>query len=295
MMPRGRPARAAIAAAGLAVAVTAGACDDPFGERASYGPSARITSVSFVRPEQGPCMPCNLLLQVGQAEVLVTGGAGIAYVSDDSTSVLYTAVGGAGGFKGLGESLMRWDVATGRSVRLASEYFVIEQVSPLADGSGRPLFVLSMREFGSGVRHVGIVDPTRGEVFRREHSAVTAVEDSLVVVTEWGVTASWNREALARETGLPMAPPARTFRLPFDSLRAMPVLTNAFTAWDPDAPDAAPYHPSMPNMGTPADTNVFQLGPPPKMPALGSGSVKRVRLRADSGNPEPPASRPPPR
>ena len=208
-------------------------------------------------------------------------------IATDSTSVLYTAVGGAGGFKGLGESLMRWDAATGKSVRVAAEYYAIEQVSPFAPDSGRPLVILSMREFGSGVRHVGIVDPARGEVFRLEHAAVTAIERSFVEVTEWGMSASWNFESLSGRTGLPMAPPARVARLMLDSLRVMPVISNEFKAWDPDAPDAAPYLPSLRGASVPGDTNTFRFGPPPKMPALGSGTVKRIRVPADTGKGDP--------
>ncbi|MBI2795245.1 MAG: hypothetical protein HYX65_00890 [Gemmatimonadetes bacterium] len=270
------------ALAGLAAAFVAAACADSFAEHVPLGPDARITGAHFERSGQEPCAPCNLIVQLGVAEVRVTGGAGIAFVSDDSTSVLYTAVGGAGGFKGLGESLMRWDAATGRSVRLASEYYVIEQVSPFAPDSGRPLVIVSMREFGSGVRHLGIVDPLRGEVFRLERAAVTAIDSAHVEITEWGMAASWNIEALSADNGLPMAPPSRRIRFPLDSLRTMPVLTNRFMVWDPDAQDAAPYLPSVIDARGAGDTSSFQLGPPPRMPALGSGTVKRIRPGADS-------------
>ena len=271
------------AAAGLAAVLVAGACSDPFAEHAKFGPTARISGASFARAKGGICSPCNLVVQLGAADVEVTGGAGIALIAEDSTSVLYTAVGGAGGFKGLGESLMRWDAATGKSVRVAAEYYAIEQVSPVAPDNGRPIVILSMREFGSGVRHLGIADPLRGEVYRVERAAVTAIEDRYVEVTEWGTTASWNLEALSGQTGLPMAPPARVIRLVLDSLRVMPVITNVFQAWDPDAADAAPYLPSMHGTTGGGDTSTFRIGPPPKMPALGSGTVKRTRQKADTG------------
>ena len=271
------------------ILATGAACEDPFAKHSPFGPDARITSASFSRDEDWNCAPCNLMVQLGfvtrlgVAEVRLTGGAGIAFVSEDSTSVIYSSVGGAGGFKGLGESLMRWDAATGMSVRLASEYYVIEQVSPFSPDSGPTLVIISMREFGSGVRHVGIVDPRRGEVFRLERAAITNIDSAGVDVTEWGMSASWNLEALSDHGGLPLAPPARVVRLSLDSLRTMPVIINPFKVWDPDAPDAAPYIVPQPERNQASDSLSTLMPPPPKMPALGSGSVKRIRIKADSG------------
>lgn len=280
MSPLTAAARRLLAATAL---VALAACSDPFATHVPFGPDARVTGASFARNEEGTCMPCNLVVQLGVAEVKVTGGAGIAFVSDDSTSVLYTSVGGAGGFKGLGESLMRWDAATGKSVRLAAEYYVIEQVSPFSPDSGPPLAIISMREFGSGIRHVGIVDPRRGEVFRLERAAVTNIDSVGVEVTEWGMTASWNLEALSETNGLPKAPSSRVVRLALDSLRTMPVLTNPFKVWDPDAPDAAPYLNPHLQRNQASDSLRILMPPPPKMPALGSGTVRRTRVRADTG------------
>ena len=273
-------------ACGAALLAGAAACGDPFDKKVAFGPNVRVTGAAFAHDEDGSCMPCNLIVHIGIKDVKVTGGAGIAFVSDDSLSVIYTSVGGAGGLKGLGESLMRWDAATGTSVRLASEYYVIEQVSPISPDSGPTLAILSMREFGSGVRHVGIVDLRRGEVFRRERAAITKIDATGIEVTEWAMSVSWNLEALADSSGLPLAPPGRIQQLSLKALRAMPVITNEFTVWDPDAPDAAPYAPPQFGAGQASDSVSVIMPPPPKMPALGSGKVKRTRIKADTGGPD---------
>lgn len=191
----------------------------------------RIVGVRFAAGERMPCLPCDMIVRVDSAEFHITETTGVARISPDSTWVVYTSFGGAGGYRGSGQALWRYDVKTGAKTQLMSEYFLVEQLELYAFKGGYPLLVVSMREPLQLVRHVAIIDPMRGEVFRAERAAILGSDSVSFTVAEWGAPVSWLADALNDSTGLPRAAPWRTYRVMADPLRQMAVLKNEIREW----------------------------------------------------------------
>ena len=212
----------------LVLACVAGACS-----RVNDTPLTgnRIVGVRFAAGERMPCLPCDMIVMVDSLEFHITETTGVARIGPDSTWVVYTAFGGAGGYRGSGQALWRYDVRTGRKTQVMSEYYLVEQIELFPFKGGEPLLIISMREPLQLVRHVAIVDPMRGEVFRAEHSAITSSDSVSFTVTEWGAPVSWLKEALNDSTGLPRAAPLRTYRVMAAPLRQVAVLTNELREW----------------------------------------------------------------
>ena len=191
----------------------------------------KITGVRFAASERMPCIPCDIIIRVDSTEFHIRESTGIARVAADSTWLVFTTFGGSGGFRGAGQALWRYDVKTGNRTQVMSEYYLVEQIEILPGKRGDPLLIVSMREPLQLIRHLAIVDPFRGELFRAEQSAITATDTNAITITQWGAPTSWLVEALNDSTGLPQARPERIYRVPLDSVRKLAVLSLARRDW----------------------------------------------------------------
>jgi hypothetical protein len=88
-----------------------------------------------------------------------------------------------------------------------------------------------MREPLTLVRHLAIVDPMRGEIFRAERTVVLQSDLEGITLAEWGPPVSWLEKALNDSTGLPRAAPLRTWRMSLAQFRTLAVLTNEERQW----------------------------------------------------------------
>ena len=192
----------------------------------------RLTSVRFAASERMPCAPCDMILVADDSvRFHIKETTGNALIGPDSIWVVYTTFGGAGGYRGSGQALWRFNIRTAVNTEIMREYYLVEQLSILKVPGGVPMVLVSMREPMSLVRHFAIVDPDRGEVFRAERSVVTQSDTGGLTITEWGAPTNWGVEALSDSTGLPKAPPVRKWRLNLAQLRQFAVLTNQERIW----------------------------------------------------------------
>ncbi|MBI3789670.1 MAG: hypothetical protein HY275_02195 [Gemmatimonadetes bacterium] len=192
----------------------------------------KITKVRFAASERMPCMPCDMILTVDDTVSFhVRETTGLSQLAPDSSWVVFTSFGGAGGYRGSGQALWRYDIRKGEKTEIMREYYLVEQITPLPVKGGGPMLIVSMREPLTLIRHLAIVDPMRGEVFRAERSVVVGSDSAGVTIREWAPPASWLAEALDDSTGLPKAAPVRTWRLSPTELRQFAVLTNEERVW----------------------------------------------------------------
>ncbi len=237
----------------------------------------KITSIRFAASERMPCTPCDLIVTLDDSiSFHIKETTGVARINPESTWVVYTTFGGAGGYRGSGQALWRYDIKKAEKMEIMREYFLVEQLELLPVKDGDPLLLVSMREPMTLVRHVGIVDPMRGEVFRAERAAVTRNDSSGITVTEWGAPTSWQTEALNDSTGLPKAAPSRTRHINTAEFRQYAVLENAERVWGQslefqatvdtfDVQGQAPMNNAMPVMPQSNDQQ------PLKQPGMGGG------------------------
>ncbi len=192
----------------------------------------KITNVRFAASERMPCTPCDMILTVDDTiEFHVRETTGVSKLAPDSSWVAFTSFGGSGGYRGSGQALWRYDIKSAQKTEIMREYYLVEQLEMVRPKGGPPLLIVSMREPMTLVRHVGIVDPMRGEVFRAESSVITATDSTGFTVSEWGAPVSWQADALTDSTGLPRMAPIRTRRFSYAELGQLAVVKNDERVW----------------------------------------------------------------
>jgi hypothetical protein len=117
----------------------------------------------------------RLYITVGGTERKITNQALDAWLIDDGKRVVYSWLDGSGGFENEGQSLRIYDVTTGRTRKILSEYFGIVALMPLKLSNGKLVLLVKMADGGLGASYFAVADPQRGEVFYRRWAEVTDV------------------------------------------------------------------------------------------------------------------------
>jgi hypothetical protein len=128
---------------------------------------------------------------VGPAVVSLGNGDSVV-VSDSAfrawrlsgSLVAFSGLDGAGGYENEGQSLTVVNLATGARRRVVADYFQIVRVE-LGEAGGKRALLVHMRDGGQGSLHVTVVDPVRGQVFRRLN-ARGRVAGAMMIVNGYG-------------------------------------------------------------------------------------------------------------
>lgn len=122
-----------------------------------------------------------LYVRAGGKETRIAADAIRAWVIDGGRMVVYSGRDGAGGYENEGQSLRVYDARTGRHRKIMSEYFEVDSVTEVAVGAKIALLV-AMSDSGLGASNVAVVDPVRGEVFRRPWARIDGREGAVIVI-----------------------------------------------------------------------------------------------------------------
>jgi hypothetical protein len=129
-----------------------------------YGQTAsKVASQTRLLAEGGP-----LYAKIEGTEVRVAAAAFRAWIVANGAAIVYSTANGSGGFEGEGQSLYRYDVATGRKSKIISESFEITAVEAAQSTDGKVALLVSLEDGGLGASHIAVVDLQRGEVFRQD-------------------------------------------------------------------------------------------------------------------------------
>lgn len=137
----------------------------------------RTPRASSFRLEKNPNVPLGnrLYITVAGAERKITDQALDTWLVDDGKSVVYSGLDGSGGFENEGQSLRIYDVKTGSTRKILSEYVYVVALMPLRVSNGKLALLVRMQDGGLGASYFAVVDPQRGEVFNRDWAELTAV------------------------------------------------------------------------------------------------------------------------
>lgn len=139
------------------------------------------TSVRIERAS--PDQPTGaVVVTVDGTEKTIAERAWNAWIIDGGKSVVYSGSDGAGGFENEGQSLWRYYVDTGRERKLMSEFFMVQKVVETCSRQGRPVLLVTMTDGGLGATHVAVVDPTRGEVWRKTMARFLGLRNGRIAV-----------------------------------------------------------------------------------------------------------------
>lgn len=147
-----------------------------------------------------------------------------AWLLEDGRYVAFSGSDGAGGYENEGQSLRVYDVKTGRLLNdgapLLSEYYMIDSVTSAKAADGRTAFLVAMSDGGLGAPHVGVVDPTRGQVYRERIARITGVSDGAITV------GFYTPESIEAGEGGELPPPVRTETHALAELLSRPIIVN---------------------------------------------------------------------
>ena len=127
------------------------------------------------RSERHPRASCDgrnkiygpLFVTIDGTEKKITEQAQQAWILSGGRYVVYSSSDGAGGYENEGQSLHLYDVRTGKSKRIMSEYFMVEKVTKVVTSKKKRALLVELEDGGLGASYVAVVDPLRGEVFFR--------------------------------------------------------------------------------------------------------------------------------
>lgn len=123
-----------------------------------------------------------LFITVGGSKRKIADEAAYAWALNGGREIVYSAGDGSGGFENVGQSLRIYDMRTGKTRKILSEYFSIAGISEVKLTTGARVLLV---RGGSGEREslsFAVVDPKRGEVFALDSAELIKVKGDLITL-----------------------------------------------------------------------------------------------------------------
>ena len=118
----------------------------------------------------------KLYITVNGRERKISNQVMDAWIIDDGKSVAYSGLDGSGGFENEGQSLRIYDVRTGKTRKVLSEYVAVIALMPVKISTGQLALLIKMGDGGLGASYFAVVDPKRGEVFYRRWAELIEIK-----------------------------------------------------------------------------------------------------------------------
>lgn len=109
----------------------------------------------------------DLFITVGGKKKKIYDAAFDAWIVNGGKEIVFSGADGAGGFENEGQSLRIYDVKTGKTRKIMSEYGFVLGLSEAKLSNGANALLVRMGDGGLGGSYFAVVDPKRGEVFFR--------------------------------------------------------------------------------------------------------------------------------
>ena len=124
----------------------------------------------------------KLFITVNGQQKMIAEQANDVWLINKGREVVYSARYGAGGYENEGQSLYIYEVATGKSRKIMSQYYIIMGVSEFKLKNGETALLVRMEDGGLGASYFSVVDPKRGEVFFRSFAEITALKEDTITL-----------------------------------------------------------------------------------------------------------------
>lgn len=139
-----------------------------------------ITAARVAKRED--LFPGPLYVTIGGEERKIADVAAEAWIIQGGRKVVYSGPDGAGGFEDEGQSLRIYDPVTGRHRKIMSEYVFVTKVIEVMTSTKKLALLVEMADGGLGASYLAVVDPTRGQVFSRDHVRILSRRGDTVVI-----------------------------------------------------------------------------------------------------------------
>lgn len=143
---------------------------------------AQPIASSFRLEEPQTGMGNDLFITVAGKEKKIFDRAFGAWLINNGRDIVFSGRDGAGGFENEGQSLRIYNVATGKSRKILSEYTMVTAVQPVKTSRGATALLVKLQDGGLGGSYFAVVDPKRGEVFYRQWAEATKINGDLVTL-----------------------------------------------------------------------------------------------------------------
>jgi hypothetical protein len=129
----------------------------------------------------------SLYITVEKKEKRIADGVSKAWLINAGKELVYSRrKDGAGGFENDGESLRIYDVATGKTRKILSEYYGVDAVAESRASTGENALLVRMSDGASSVSYFAVVDPKRGEVLYRPAAELTEIKGDQITIAFYG-------------------------------------------------------------------------------------------------------------
>jgi spore germination protein GerM len=124
----------------------------------------------------------RLYITVSGRSLKIYDDAFAAWLINDGRDVVFSSRDGSGGFENEGQSLRIYNVQTGLTRKIMSEYTGVDAVQAVETSTGAVALLVKMSDGGLGGSYFAVVDPKRGEVFYRRWAEVTSIAGDIVTL-----------------------------------------------------------------------------------------------------------------
>ncbi len=129
----------------------------------------------------------RLYITVDEKERKIADAVSKAWIVNDGKEVVYSRrKDGAGGFENDGESLRIYNLATGKTRKILSEYVGVDAVMDTRLSTGESTLLVRMSDGASSVSYFAVVNPIRGEVLYRALAELTEINGDQITLAFYG-------------------------------------------------------------------------------------------------------------
>jgi hypothetical protein len=154
----------------------------PAGTPAKTKPNQARASRLEIKGGESPSRG-TLYLTVDEKEKKVADAVSKAWLINEGRELAYSRrKDGAGGFENDGESLRIYDLRTGKTRKVLSEYFAVDAVMEAKVSTGENALLIRMSDGASFTSYFAVVNPQRGEVLFRSEAELTEIKGDQIML-----------------------------------------------------------------------------------------------------------------
>jgi spore germination protein GerM len=138
----------------------------------------RVTAFAVKNEEgnSGAYYGGKLFITVKGQEKMIAEQANDVWLINGGREVVYSARDGAGGYENEGQSLHLYELKTGKTRKILSQYFMVTGLSEVKLKNGQIALLVRLEDGGLGASYFSVVDPKRGEVFFRSGAEISSLK-----------------------------------------------------------------------------------------------------------------------
>lgn len=127
----------------------------------------------------------NLLIKVNGKKRKIADAAENVWIINDGKEVVYSGRDGSGGYENEGQSLRIYNVKTGKTKKIMSEYTYVLGVSHIKLSNGANALLVRLGDGGLGASYFAVIDPKRGQVFSQGFAEMTKIEGDKITLVHF--------------------------------------------------------------------------------------------------------------